>query len=75
LIELPYEDASYDHVWMTWFLEHVDDRVAALREARPWLQWRVCAGTRFRTIPRREQRHGGSRRPASGRASFRRAAV
>jgi ubiquinone/menaquinone biosynthesis C-methylase UbiE len=32
--DLPYEDASFEHVWMMWFLEHVDDQVAALREAR-----------------------------------------
>ena len=31
---LPYEDASFDHVWMMWFLEHVPDPVAALKEAR-----------------------------------------
>jgi ubiquinone/menaquinone biosynthesis C-methylase UbiE len=31
---LPYEDASFDHVWMMWFLEHVADPVAALKEAR-----------------------------------------
>jgi ubiquinone/menaquinone biosynthesis C-methylase UbiE len=33
-LDLPFEDASFDHVWMMWFLEHVDDPVAALREAR-----------------------------------------
>lgn len=33
-VALPYEDASFDHVWMMWFLEHVADPVAALREAR-----------------------------------------
>jgi ubiquinone/menaquinone biosynthesis C-methylase UbiE len=31
---LPYGSASFDHVWMMWFLEHVADPVAALREAR-----------------------------------------
>src|SRR5438128_2333200 len=31
---LTYEDASFDHVWMMWFLEHVPDPVAALKEAR-----------------------------------------
>jgi ubiquinone/menaquinone biosynthesis C-methylase UbiE len=33
-LELPYEDASFDHVWMMWFLEHVSDPVASLSEAR-----------------------------------------
>ncbi len=33
-LELPFEDESFDHVWMMWFLEHVDDPPAALREAR-----------------------------------------
>ena len=31
---LPFEDDSFDHVWTTWFLEHLADPVAALREAR-----------------------------------------
>jgi SAM-dependent methyltransferase len=31
---LPFEDDSFDHVWMMWFLEHVADPVAVLREAR-----------------------------------------
>jgi ubiquinone/menaquinone biosynthesis C-methylase UbiE len=34
--DLPYADGSFDHVWMMWFLEHVADPVAVLREA-----WRV----------------------------------
>jgi ubiquinone/menaquinone biosynthesis C-methylase UbiE len=33
-LALPYEDASFDHVWMMWLLEHINDAVAALREAR-----------------------------------------
>jgi ubiquinone/menaquinone biosynthesis C-methylase UbiE len=33
-LDLPYDDASVDHVWMMWFLEHVDDPVDALQEAR-----------------------------------------
>jgi ubiquinone/menaquinone biosynthesis C-methylase UbiE len=32
--ELPFADGSFDHVWMMWFLEHVADPVAVLREAR-----------------------------------------
>jgi ubiquinone/menaquinone biosynthesis C-methylase UbiE len=31
---LPFENGSFDHVWMTYFLEHVDDPVVVLREAR-----------------------------------------
>ena len=33
-LALPYEDGSFDHVWMMWLLEHVADPPAALREAR-----------------------------------------
>jgi ubiquinone/menaquinone biosynthesis C-methylase UbiE len=33
-LSLPFEDESFDHVWMMWFLEHVADPPAALREAR-----------------------------------------
>lgn len=32
-LKLPWPDASFDHVWMMWFLEHLADPVAALREA------------------------------------------
>ncbi|MFI6729054.1 class I SAM-dependent methyltransferase [Streptomyces sp. R-74717] len=34
--ELPYDTASFDHVWMMWVLEHMteDDAKAVLREAR-----------------------------------------
>ena len=33
-LDLPFPEASFDHVWMMWFLEHLADPVAALREAR-----------------------------------------
>jgi ubiquinone/menaquinone biosynthesis C-methylase UbiE len=33
-LALPFGDGSFDHVWMMWFLEHVADPPAALREAR-----------------------------------------
>jgi ubiquinone/menaquinone biosynthesis C-methylase UbiE len=33
-VSLPFEDESFEHVWMMWFLEHVPDPVAVLREAR-----------------------------------------
>lgn len=31
---LPFEDESFDHAWMMWFLEHIAEPVAVLREAR-----------------------------------------
>jgi SAM-dependent methyltransferase len=31
---LPFEDESFDHVWMMWFLEHVADPPEVLGEAR-----------------------------------------
>jgi SAM-dependent methyltransferase len=31
---LPFGEGSFDHVWIMWFLEHISDPVAALREAR-----------------------------------------
>jgi ubiquinone/menaquinone biosynthesis C-methylase UbiE len=33
-LALPFGDGSFDHAWMMWFLEHIDDPPAALREAR-----------------------------------------
>ena len=32
--DVPFEDESFDHVWTTWFLEHVADPPAVLCEAR-----------------------------------------
>jgi ubiquinone/menaquinone biosynthesis C-methylase UbiE len=31
---LPFEDESFDHVWMMWLLEHIADPSEVLREAR-----------------------------------------
>jgi len=33
-LALPFEDGSFDHLWMMWLLEHIRDAPAALREAR-----------------------------------------
>jgi SAM-dependent methyltransferase len=33
-VALPFEDESFDHVWMMWFLEQIADPPAVLREAR-----------------------------------------
>lgn len=33
-LALPFPNEFFDHVWMMWFLEHVADPFAALREAR-----------------------------------------
>ena len=33
-LALPFADESFDHVWMMWFLEHVGDPQAVLRESR-----------------------------------------
>lgn len=33
-LALPFETGSFEHVWMMWFLEHIADPPAALREAR-----------------------------------------
>jgi SAM-dependent methyltransferase len=33
-LALPFEDETFDHVWMMWLLEHIGDPPAALREAR-----------------------------------------
>jgi len=33
-LALPFEDESFEHVWMMWFLEHIADPPAVLREAR-----------------------------------------
>jgi ubiquinone/menaquinone biosynthesis C-methylase UbiE len=37
-LSLPFADESFDHVWMMWFLEHVPDPPAVLREARRLLR-------------------------------------
>ena len=33
-LALPFDDESFDHVWMMWLLEHIRDAPSALREAR-----------------------------------------
>jgi ubiquinone/menaquinone biosynthesis C-methylase UbiE len=33
-LALPFDEQSFDHVWMMWFLEHIGDPPTALREAR-----------------------------------------
>jgi ubiquinone/menaquinone biosynthesis C-methylase UbiE len=41
-LALPFGDESFDHVWMMWFLEHIADPLAVLREAKRVL---VAGGT------------------------------
>jgi SAM-dependent methyltransferase len=33
-LALPFDDGSFDYIWMMWLLEHIADPPAALREAR-----------------------------------------
>jgi ubiquinone/menaquinone biosynthesis C-methylase UbiE len=33
-LALPFDDESFDHVWMMWLLEHIADPPAVLREAK-----------------------------------------
>ena len=53
-LALPFEDESFDHVWMMWFLEHVADPPAVLLEAKAHSRSRRrhhCDRGRLRDLP------------------------